>query len=48
MATAHDKVEKNVGLLIVLTLLVAAIGGLVQIVPLAFQNTLTVMSATRK
>jgi len=41
MATAHDKVEKNVGLLIVLTLLVAAIGGLVQIVPLAFQDTLT-------
>ena len=41
MATAHDKVEKNVGLLIILTLLVAAIGGLVQIVPLAFQDTLT-------
>ena len=41
MATAHDKIEKNVGLLIVLTLLVAAIGGLVQIVPLAFQDTLT-------
>lgn len=41
MATAHDKVEKNVGLLIVLTLLVAAIGGLVQIVPLAFQDSVT-------
>ena len=41
MATAHDKVEKNVGLLIILTLLVAAIGGLVQIVPLAFQDTVT-------
>ncbi|MGB1061381.1 MAG: cytochrome-c oxidase, cbb3-type subunit II [Ketobacter sp.] len=41
MATAHDKVEKNVGVLIILTLLVAAIGGLVQIVPLAFQDSLT-------
>ena len=41
MATAHDKVEKNVGLLIVLTLLVAAVGGLVQIVPLAFQDSIT-------
>jgi cytochrome c oxidase cbb3-type subunit 2 len=41
MTTAHDKVEKNVGLLIILTLLVAAIGGLVQIVPLAFQDSLT-------
>ena len=41
MSSAHDKVEKNVGLLIVLTLLVAAVGGLVQIVPLAFQDSLT-------
>jgi cytochrome c oxidase cbb3-type subunit 2 len=41
MATAHDKVEKNVGLLIILTLVVAAVGGLVQIVPLAFQDTVT-------
>lgn len=41
MSSAHEKVEKNVGLLIVLTLLVAAVGGLVQIVPLAFQDSLT-------
>ncbi|MCW8964890.1 MAG: cytochrome-c oxidase, cbb3-type subunit II [Gammaproteobacteria bacterium] len=41
MSSAHDKIEKNVGLLIVLTLLVAAVGGLVQIVPLAFQDSLT-------
>lgn len=41
MATSHEKVEKNIGLMIVLTLLVAAIGGLVQIVPLAFQDSIT-------
>lgn len=41
MSSAHEKVEKSTGLMIVLTLLVAAIGGLVQIVPLAFQNSLT-------
>ncbi len=41
MAHAHEKVEKNIGLMIVLTLLVAAVGGLVQIVPLAFQDSLT-------
>ncbi len=41
MANAHEKVEKNIGLMIVLTLLVAAIGGLVQIVPLAFQSSIT-------
>ena len=31
MATGHDKIEKNVGLLIVLILVVVSIGGLVQI-----------------
>ena len=30
----HDKIERNVGLLIVLTLLVVSVGGLVEIVPL--------------
>ena len=38
---AHEKVEKNVGLMIALTLVVAAVGGLAQIVPLAFQTSLT-------
>ncbi len=33
MVTAHDKVEKNVGLLIILILLVAVVGNLAQIVP---------------
>ena len=37
----HDKIERNVGLLIVLTLLVVSVGGLVEIVPLFFQNSTT-------
>ena len=41
MAQGHEKIEKNIGLMIVLTLLVASIGGLVQIVPLAFQTSTT-------
>lgn len=41
MATGHDKIEKNVGLLIVLVVIVISIGGLVQIVPLFFQQSTT-------
>jgi cytochrome c oxidase cbb3-type subunit 2 len=41
MAKGHDKIEKNVGLLIVLILVVVSIGGLVQIVPLFFQSSTT-------
>ena len=41
MATGHDKVEKNIGLMIVLILIVVSIGGLVQIVPLFFQTSTT-------
>ena len=41
MATGHQKVEKNIGLMIVLVILVVSIGGLVQIVPLFFQASLT-------
>jgi len=41
MASAHDKVEKNIGLMIVLIIVVVSIGGLVQIVPLFFQDSLT-------
>jgi cytochrome c oxidase cbb3-type subunit 2 len=37
----QDKVEKNVGLLIILTMLTVSIGGLVEIVPLYFQKTTT-------
>jgi cytochrome c oxidase cbb3-type subunit 2 len=37
----HDRIEKSVTLLIVLTLLVVSVGGLVQIVPLFFQKSTT-------
>ena len=41
MASGHDRVERNTGLLVVLTLLVIAVGGLVEIVPLFFQKSTT-------
>jgi cytochrome c oxidase cbb3-type subunit 2 len=37
----HEAIEKNIGLMIVLIVLVISVGGLVQIVPLFFQRTLT-------
>jgi cytochrome c oxidase cbb3-type subunit II len=42
MATSkHDAIERNVGLLIVLVILVVSIGGLVEIVPLFYQRSTT-------
>ncbi len=41
MATGHEKVEKNVGLYIVLVVLAISVGGLVEIVPLFFQKSTT-------
>jgi len=41
MASAHDKVEKNIGLMIILVIGVISVGGLVQIIPLFFQDSLT-------
>lgn len=41
MATGHEKVEKNIGLMIVLILAVVLVGGLVQIVPLFFMPAMT-------
>jgi len=41
MANGHERVEKNIGLMIVLILVVISIGGLVQIVPLFFQHSTT-------
>lgn len=41
MATGHAKVETNIGLMIALVIIVVSIGGLVQIVPLFFQASLT-------
>ena len=37
----HEQIEKSVGLLIVLTLLVVSVGGLLDIVPLFFQKSTT-------
>ena len=41
MAFSHEKIETNVFLLIVLTLLTVSVGGLVEIVPLYFQKSTT-------
>lgn len=38
---SHETLEKNIGFLIVLTLMVVSIAGLVQIVPLFFQHSTT-------
>ena len=38
---SHESIEKNLGLLITLTILIVSIGGLVQIVPLFFQTSTT-------
>jgi len=40
-ATFQEKIEKNVALLIVFSILVVAVGGLVEIVPLFFQRSTT-------
>ncbi len=37
----HDVIEKNIGLMIVLIILVVSVGGLVEIVPLFFQKSTT-------
>jgi cytochrome c oxidase cbb3-type subunit 2 len=41
MATGHDKIESNIGVMIILIILVVSVGGLVQIVPLFFQHSTT-------
>jgi cytochrome c oxidase cbb3-type subunit 2 len=41
MATGHEKIEKNIGLMIILIIITVSIGGLVQIVPLFFQQSMT-------
>ena len=40
-ATGHEKVEKNLGLMIILVIIVISVGGLVQIVPLFFMQSTT-------
>jgi len=41
MKLTHDAIERNVWLMVVLTLLVVSVGGLVEIVPLYFQKSTT-------
>lgn len=41
MATSHEKVEKNIGLMIILVIIVISVGGLVQIIPLFFMHSTT-------
>lgn len=41
MASGHEKVEKNIGLMILLIVAVVSVGGLVEIVPLFFQKSTT-------
>ena len=41
MSNAHERVEKNVGLMIVLTLIAVSFGGLAEIVPLFWQKATT-------
>jgi len=41
MAAGHDKIESNIGLMIILVIITISIGGLVQIVPLFFQQSTT-------
>lgn len=40
-SSKHEMIERSVGLMIVLTLLVVSVGGLVEIVPLFFQHSTT-------
>ncbi|MGN2390137.1 cytochrome-c oxidase, cbb3-type subunit II [Pelomicrobium sp. G1] len=41
MSSMHERIEKNLALMIVLIVLVVAVGGLVEIVPLFFQRSTT-------
>ena len=41
MAGLHEKIEKNIGVMIILIVLVVSIGGIVQIVPLFFMQSTT-------
>ena len=41
MKLTHDSIERNLALLVVLTVLVVSVGGLLEIVPLFFQKSTT-------
>ena len=48
MNLTHDYIERNLGLMIVLVILVVSVGGLVEIVPLFYQRSTTEPVATLK
>jgi cytochrome c oxidase cbb3-type subunit 2 len=48
MSNRHDIIERNMGLMIALIILVVAVGGLVEIVPLYFQRSMTEPAAGLK
>lgn len=48
MSNRHDIIERNMGLMIALIILVVAVGGLVEIVPLYFQRSTTEPAAGLK
>lgn len=41
MSSGHERVEKNIGLMVLLIILLISVGGLVEIVPLFFQTSTT-------
>ena len=41
MKLSHDLIERNIGLMIILVILTVSVGGLVEIVPLFFQRSMT-------
>jgi len=41
MSTLHQKIEKNIGVMMLLIVLAVSVGGIVQIVPLFFMNSTT-------
>ncbi len=41
MKLSHEMIEKNIGWMVLLVILVISVGGIVEIVPLFFQNSLT-------
>ena len=41
MKFSHETLEKNIGWMVVLIVLIVSVGGLVEIVPLFFQKSLT-------
>jgi len=48
MATGHERIETNIGLMVVLIILLMSVGGIATIVPLFFQPNLNIAVAGRR